>query len=214
MDPKNPNLVNLNKTRHTRVTFDNIVTLRRTISRHDMTPQERFATWYSADEYTIIRHSCLKQISKLERGEKLKNKKYCTLGLEGHTESGKREKHYDRFLAIDTVLEIQDRDQHHLLPEVKAEQMALAYRKASAKAVCRAALAAITANKSSTKTHVLVPPPGSSTSTTIRILVDPHDDRTAHSTSAGKDTDTYSVPCASPMSSTQNKKVNCIAMAA
>lgn len=85
------------------------VQLRLIIARHDMSTEEYNATWYSQEEYAKITESCCKQIAMLNRGEVLKDKKYCSRGLETHTKTRSRAKSMTRSLARQTVLREQER---------------------------------------------------------------------------------------------------------
>ena len=92
-----------------RVSIDKRVHVRLTISRHDMSPEDCNATWYSQEEYSEITESCVKQINKLNRGELLKGKKYCARGLEAHTNTRSLAKSMNRSSAYQAVLDEQDR---------------------------------------------------------------------------------------------------------
>ncbi len=92
-----------------RVSIDDRVGVQVTIPRDDISPEEYNATWYSHEEYGTISQSCCKQISKLNRGELLKDKKYCARGLESHTHTQSLAKRMNRSLAYQAVLEEQDR---------------------------------------------------------------------------------------------------------
>lgn len=111
--------INENKIKTSKqVTFCSSVRARRTISRHDYTDDEIQATWYSSKEYSEIARSCLKQVQRIEAGLTLKDKKYCSRGLERHTKIGKLAKDQNRQSSIQAVLDEQDRqvleceDQH------------------------------------------------------------------------------------------------------
>ena len=84
------------------------VLVRLTISRHDISREERLASWYSKDEYAEITKSCCKQIDMLNRGERLKDNKYCARGLEAHTRTQSMAKRMNRSLAFQVVLDEQD----------------------------------------------------------------------------------------------------------
>ena len=90
------------------VAFDSVVKVRRTITRSDYSMEEINMCFYSAEEYSQISEQCVKQIEKLNRGEKLNGKKYCTRGLEGHTEVRSFERMVAKELARSTVLNEQD----------------------------------------------------------------------------------------------------------
>ena len=74
-----------------------------------MTPQEFAALWYSAEEYNEITQACSKQIARLDRGEILKDKKFCSRGLECHTHIRALAKTMNRSVAYRAVLEEQHR---------------------------------------------------------------------------------------------------------
>ncbi len=92
-----------------KLSFCNKVDIRFIISRQDISTQEHKDTWYSREEHEAISQSCSKQISKLDRGETLKDKKYCARGLECHTRIRTLSKTINRCLAYQAVLEEQDR---------------------------------------------------------------------------------------------------------
>jgi hypothetical protein len=81
--------------------------LRRTLSRRDYTQEETEASWWSQKDYQKIGRQCQKEIKKMEDGEKFKDKKYCSRGLEGHTRIGSVSKVQTRALAINAVLDEQ-----------------------------------------------------------------------------------------------------------
>jgi hypothetical protein len=89
------------------VRFSNKRCVCKTLSHKDYTPEEVEATWYSREECGRIRKQCRKEIKKMNVGEKPKDVKYCSRGLEGHTKNGSACKMRDRALAIDAVLEVQ-----------------------------------------------------------------------------------------------------------
>jgi len=91
-----------------RVSIDGPALVRLTISRHDISPEEYRATWYSKEEYAEITKSCCKQIDMLNRGAILKDNKYCARGLETHTRSQSIAKRMNRSLAFQVVLDEQD----------------------------------------------------------------------------------------------------------
>jgi hypothetical protein len=92
-----------------RVAFHEQVTIHYTISRHEILPEEKTDSWFSDDEYSEIAKSCIAQIQKLNRGEHLKDKKYCARGLESETKVGMRTKRMNRCLVQRTVMDEQDR---------------------------------------------------------------------------------------------------------
>ncbi len=89
--------------------FRDQVDIRFIITRHDISQQEHNDTWYSREEYKAISQACSKEISKMDRGEILKDKKYCARGLEVHTRIQTLSKSMNRSLAYQAVLEEQNR---------------------------------------------------------------------------------------------------------
>jgi hypothetical protein len=84
-------------------------TLRYTLSVYHYYADEIEACWYREEDYTEIRNGCRKQIKKLDQGETLKDKKYCSRGLESYTRWAAKAKALNRKLSIDSVLDEQDR---------------------------------------------------------------------------------------------------------
>jgi hypothetical protein len=80
---------------------------RKTLSRKDYTLEETEASWSSLEDRQQILRQCHKEIKKIDRGEKFKDKKYCARGLEGRTKIGSVLKAQTRVLAMDAVLEEQ-----------------------------------------------------------------------------------------------------------
>lgn len=116
-----------------RVTFQKKITVHDIISRHDILPKERADSWFSDDEFGEIAQSCFIQVQKLNRGERLKDKKYCARGLESETKVGLQSRLMNRRLAQKVVLEEQGR-QHR---EGVREPMYLAYLYHSATSSCQ-----------------------------------------------------------------------------
>jgi hypothetical protein len=83
-----------------------------TLSLEDYTPEEIRASWFEGEEYNKIRKECCKQIKKMESGKILKDKKYCSRGLESHTRLASLSKTLNRKPAVDAVLDEQDEQQH------------------------------------------------------------------------------------------------------
>lgn len=79
------------------------------IGLHDFTIEELEVTWWQSDEYLEISKRCSKQIHKMDRGDKLRDKKYCARGLEQHTRLGSAMKSKIRSASIDAVLHEQSR---------------------------------------------------------------------------------------------------------
>jgi hypothetical protein len=86
------------------VSFANHASVVYTIARGNYSPKEIKATWYSTEENLNIGKQCSKQILKMDRGETLKDIKYCARGLEGHTRTGFTMKIQNRALSINSVL--------------------------------------------------------------------------------------------------------------
>jgi hypothetical protein len=84
--------------------------LRNTLSIKDYTPDEVRATWYVSEDYKRISRRCQKEIRKMnkgDRGELKDKKKYCSRGLEGHTNAGFAVKERNRIIAFNAVLKEQ-----------------------------------------------------------------------------------------------------------
>ena len=112
-----------------RVAFHAQVTIHYTISRHDILPEEQADSWFSDDEYDDIAKSCIAEIQKLNRGQHLKDKKYCARGLESETKVGMRTKRMYRCLAQRTVTEEQDRQRREGVRE--PDRLAYLYHSAT-----------------------------------------------------------------------------------
>jgi hypothetical protein len=89
------------------VRFSEKIRVRNTISCKDYTPEEVEACWYTSDDNQRIHRQCSKEIRKLNEGSTLKDKKYCSRGLEGHTTIGAATKKQNRWLSINAVLDEQ-----------------------------------------------------------------------------------------------------------
>ena len=77
------------------------------------TEEEHKASWYQEDEFYQMRMACVKQIDKINKGMVLKDKKYCSRGLEGHTRLLEISKRQNRRAGFDAVINEQ-REQRHL----------------------------------------------------------------------------------------------------
>jgi hypothetical protein len=84
-------------------------TLRYTLSPDHYSPDEIEACWYQDEDYTKIRKDCRKQIKKMDQGKTLKDKKYCSRGLESYMQWAAKIKALNRKLSINSVLDEQDR---------------------------------------------------------------------------------------------------------
>lgn len=126
-------LVTTNRRKKKQVSIHKEVNIRLIIARQEISPEEYNATWYSQEEYAKITESCCKQITMLNRGELLKDKKYCSRGLESHTKTRSRVKSMARSLACQIVLQEQDRQWR----EGIRHEDALAYLYHSASSSCQ-----------------------------------------------------------------------------
>jgi hypothetical protein len=90
------------------VRFSENIHVHKIISHKDYTPEEFQACWYTTEDNQKIRRHCSKEIRKMdEEGSKLKDKKYCSRGLEGHTTVGAVAKMRNIALATNAVLDEQ-----------------------------------------------------------------------------------------------------------
>jgi hypothetical protein len=106
-----------------RVTFSRNAAIRPTISRKGLLPEEVQAAWFTAEECSSIQDSCLKQAIKMDNGKILKEKKYCSRGLEGHTKIGRITRSHNIELSIHVVLDKQELQ----VGEGIVDEMALAH---------------------------------------------------------------------------------------
>ena len=100
-------------------------------SRQDMSLEERNQIWYSREEYDQILQACSKQISMLDRGQHLKDKKFCARGLESHTRVQAVTKSMNRCLAYQAVLFEQDRQSSAGVVVLDDEKIAQLYNATS-----------------------------------------------------------------------------------
>jgi hypothetical protein len=91
-----------------RVSFASQPIEHHTIARNDFSPEEIKATWFTEEEYYTISRQCCKQIDKMDKGQKLKDKKYCARGLEALTKLASIAKSKSREESIRAVLQEQD----------------------------------------------------------------------------------------------------------
>ena len=91
-----------------RIKFAHDDAQRTILGRHELSEDELDACWFRGDEYAKITKSCLKEIQKLQQGDKLKGQKYCARGLESHTQIAGLAKAQIRRAAWDAVLSEQD----------------------------------------------------------------------------------------------------------
>jgi hypothetical protein len=87
------------------VSFAPIATARCALSRKSYSPAEKQAAWFCREEFDEITRSYCKQIEKIERGEILKDTKYCARGLESYTRSATKLKLHSRQAAYTAVLD-------------------------------------------------------------------------------------------------------------
>jgi hypothetical protein len=90
-----------------RLRFSEDIHVRNTLSCRDYTPEEIQACWYTAEENRRIYRHCRKEIRKMDQGSELKDKKYCSRGLERCTTVGAAAKKENRLLVINAVLDEQ-----------------------------------------------------------------------------------------------------------
>jgi hypothetical protein len=91
------------------VSFDDHAAVCYTIARIDYSSEETKATWGTEEEYHKISKQCGKQIDRMDKGEVLKDKKYCARGLEAHTKMGCIVKFKNRAESINNVLREQEK---------------------------------------------------------------------------------------------------------
>jgi hypothetical protein len=89
------------------VRFKTECMFRKTLSIHDYTPDEIRATWYATEDYQKIERQCQKEIRKINKGGELRDKKYCSRGLEGQTDAGFASKMRNRMSSWNAVLDEQ-----------------------------------------------------------------------------------------------------------
>ena len=121
------------------VSFANTITVQFVLSIEDYTIEEIQSTWYQQDDFERIWKRCHKEIRKLDRGEKLRNKKYCERGIECHTMKGSKTRFVDRTKARYAVLKEQAYQIANELP-FNEYAIAQAYQKMSERSLSRANL--------------------------------------------------------------------------
>ena len=89
------------------VRFNASVTVRNTTALSEYTEEEIENCWFTSEEYDQIKHSMDKQIRKMNRGEKLKDKKYCSRGLECFADEAHALRQEYKGLAVQAVLDEQ-----------------------------------------------------------------------------------------------------------
>ena len=102
-----PNFVTRKAVTPKAVSFLEQVAVCRILPRHDYTEDEICSAWFQEDEYQRIMKDCCKQIKKMNSGETLKDKKYCSRGLETHTKLRSITKLQNRKVGFDAVLDAQ-----------------------------------------------------------------------------------------------------------
>jgi hypothetical protein len=90
------------------VHFDNKVHQRTIACVNDYSREEIERTWFLPEESFQIHQRCIKEIMMLEKGIKLKGKKYCARGLENSTSQAQLAKKQNRRDAYDAVLDEQE----------------------------------------------------------------------------------------------------------
>ena len=74
------------------------------LGRHQYSSSELDECWLRGEEYADIARACCKEIEKLGNGVTLKNRKYCSRGLESHTKLAFLSKAQNRRAVLDAVL--------------------------------------------------------------------------------------------------------------
>ena len=114
------------------VSFFTHATGRSTIALQDFTNEEISATWYSRDEYQAIQKSVLREVLRLDEGKIFKDRKFCSLGLEGFTKVGCQTKKSIRLEALQAVLDEQDRQLlDHKMGKIDDVAVSKAYKSVS-----------------------------------------------------------------------------------
>ena len=111
------------------VTFCENVVCHRTMPLSEYTKEEIEASWYSNEDFRRIHVGNSKQIDKLNHRVQLKDKKYCSRGLEGATPIAQKARQQNRALACSTVLDLQARHREQAMFDDEA--IAAVYRQAS-----------------------------------------------------------------------------------
>jgi hypothetical protein len=87
------------------VSFDKYASARHTLNRQDISTKEKRDAWFCKAEFDHIARQRSKQILKLERGDILKDIKYCARGLESYTHHAAKLKRRIRQAAYVAVLD-------------------------------------------------------------------------------------------------------------
>jgi hypothetical protein len=96
-----------------RVHFNAAVSLRLIPCINEYSRKEIERTWYLPEESFKVHESCIKEILMLERGKKMKGKKYCSRGLENSTKQAQLARKQNQRDAYDAVLDEQDEQHEH-----------------------------------------------------------------------------------------------------
>ena len=112
-----------------KVTFCEKLLYWETISRHDISPSECKAAWYSKQEFEEISRACCKEIQRLDHGKLLKDRKYCARGLESNTRLASITRDRNRALVYQIVFDEQDRQRREGVRE--AEYLSCLYHSVS-----------------------------------------------------------------------------------
>ena len=80
------------------VQFNQKCYVKKTISRHNYTPQEIGDCWFSDEEYHETRSECIEKIQMLEGGEELSGINDCVWGLDTRTQSATIAKQNNRLV--------------------------------------------------------------------------------------------------------------------
>jgi hypothetical protein len=74
------------------------------LSRHDYTAEEKRVAWFQGEELASITKENRKKVRKMENGEDVNDKEYCSRGLGSYTRLSAISKSQKRKLAVDAVL--------------------------------------------------------------------------------------------------------------
>jgi hypothetical protein len=92
--------------------LDETVQGRETLSWRDFSPEEIAASWISDAEYTETKNDMLTQILRVQAGRKMRDKKYCSRGLEQYTRATAFTRRDNIQHGVRAVLREQDEQQN------------------------------------------------------------------------------------------------------
>ena len=108
--PFPPSQLATRRQRHQRkgVSWSDQARVHPTLPRSEYSEDEKCAAFFQREDYDQITRECVKQVTKMINGEKLKDKKYSSRGLEGHMKLAYTTKQSNRQAAYAAVLDEQD----------------------------------------------------------------------------------------------------------